>query len=467
MPAPKLLRALLKTESPSWVAVQQLSVRGLVALKFLLVARLLGPSAIGEIVVALVAISIAEALTQIGLEHGIVQTRDRLSGSRQNAVWTMQVARGLIIALGLFLASGAIANLFGSPSSARLVALASLIPALRNGLSIGYAYAQRERHFRPVGFMNAVAAAIDIAVSVVLIALGFGVIGVILGTVAGEALRLVLSYRLFPASVTLEWRPSAIKDLLSYGRWIWASGLIVAALDQIDKAVIGIWLGVEELGYYQMAGRLSQLLAAEFGLVLGRYLFPTISHAHRQDPSKAEALISYGVNLSIHFVVLMGFALEAVGMDLIIKFLGTEWLPMLVYLRILLIAMASSGVNAVLSAYLRATGRPSAVAVATGIQLALVTALYFVLGSIWQGVGIAWATALGIVTAGVILYALGGRLHLARETLPLTVIAAAGMALSTWLPSLGWFTLLAGLGIMALVSWKYWRQAIVQLVNVE
>lgn len=465
MSGPKVLHALLRPESPTWVAIQQISVRGLVAAKFLVVARILGPNAIGEVVVALVTIGLAEALTQIGLEHSIIQTRDRLSANRQNAAWTMQFARGLLIALALFLGSGPIAGVFGSPDSARLVAISALIPFFRNALSIGFAYAQRDRRFRPIGISNLSSAVIDVLVTGVLIIAGLGVTGVILGTVAGEAFRLTLSYVLFPVKVRLTWRPSEISDLLKYGRWIWASGLIVAALDQVDKAVIGIWLGVQELGFYQMAGRLSQLLAAEFGLVLGRYLFPTISEAHRTDPRRATALVSHSVTLTIHFAVLVVLGMETVGSDLVIAFLGAEWKPMLIYLRVLLFAMAASGLNSILAAYLRAVGRPSTVAIATGVQLLIAVVLYLAFGSLWQGVGIAIATALSTITSTLMLYFMAGRLSIAPLTISLALISITAIVTAHMFPAMNLPALVVALVLAVLIARKYWRVSIRALVN--
>ncbi|HZZ02708.1 MAG TPA: PST family polysaccharide export protein, partial [Paraburkholderia sp.] len=50
----------------TWVLLQQFAVRGLVAVKFLAIGRMLGPAAIGSVSVALLAVAIAEALSDTG-----------------------------------------------------------------------------------------------------------------------------------------------------------------------------------------------------------------------------------------------------------------------------------------------------------------------------------------------------------------------------------------------------------------
>src|ERR1700722_2735843 len=58
-----------------WVLLQQIVVRGFVAVKFLAIGRILGPAAIGSVSVALLAVAIAEALSDTGLAQAVVQGR--------------------------------------------------------------------------------------------------------------------------------------------------------------------------------------------------------------------------------------------------------------------------------------------------------------------------------------------------------------------------------------------------------
>jgi Polysaccharide biosynthesis protein. len=55
------------------VLLQQLFVRGLVAVKFLALGRILGPSAIGSVSIALLAVAIAESLSDTGLPQAVIQ----------------------------------------------------------------------------------------------------------------------------------------------------------------------------------------------------------------------------------------------------------------------------------------------------------------------------------------------------------------------------------------------------------
>ena len=83
----------------TWVLLQQFAVRGLVAVKFLAIGRMLGPEAIGSVSVALLAVAIAEALSDTGLAQAVIQGEHAPTRSQLSAVWTTLTARGVLISL--------------------------------------------------------------------------------------------------------------------------------------------------------------------------------------------------------------------------------------------------------------------------------------------------------------------------------------------------------------------------------
>lgn len=120
-----------------WVVLQQGAVRGILTLKFLLVARLLGPEQIGLVGIALLALTVLESLSDTGLAQAIVQRPDTITASQARAVWTLQMCRGAVLAILLLAFSIPVSVLFSVPASAQMVALAALVPLLRNSFNPG------------------------------------------------------------------------------------------------------------------------------------------------------------------------------------------------------------------------------------------------------------------------------------------------------------------------------------------
>ena len=93
------MRPAFGGSAATWVLIQQVLVRGLVAVKFLAIGRMLGPAAIGSVSVALLSVAIAESLSDTGLAQAVVQAKGTPTRSELGAVWTTLTARGALIAL--------------------------------------------------------------------------------------------------------------------------------------------------------------------------------------------------------------------------------------------------------------------------------------------------------------------------------------------------------------------------------
>src|ERR1700749_3454214 len=93
------MRPAFGGSAATWVLFQQVVVRGFVAVKFLAIGRILGPAAIGSVSVALLAVAVAEALSDTGLAPAGVQGRETPNRPQLGAVWTTLASRGALIAL--------------------------------------------------------------------------------------------------------------------------------------------------------------------------------------------------------------------------------------------------------------------------------------------------------------------------------------------------------------------------------
>src|ERR1700756_1700001 len=93
------LRAGLGSSAATWVLLQQVLMRGLVAVKFLAIGRILGPEAIGAVSIALLAVAIAESLSDTGLAQAVVQGRNAPTHDELGAVWATLAMRGVLIGL--------------------------------------------------------------------------------------------------------------------------------------------------------------------------------------------------------------------------------------------------------------------------------------------------------------------------------------------------------------------------------
>ncbi len=394
------LRASLAPGAATWVLAQQCAVRGLVALKFLAIGRILGPGAIGSVSVALLAVAIAESLSDTGLAQAVVQRPQAPARGELGAVLTALVARGVCVALVLLIAAPFMAAQFHL-GGALLVQMAAALPLARALASPSYYVAQRERRFAHIAAIEIGAALLDCCAGLAFALSGAGAYSVLAGMLLGESLKSALSWLVFAPRPLLSPRWSGIGDYIDFSRWIWAGSVVNLVLNQFDKVVVGRMLGPAQLGAYQMSSRLAQLLLADAAIALAQYLFPTFAARYRTDANEAARLVKRWLVLGTCTVALVVVALRLLAMPLFAWVLGPQWLPAVPLFRIFVVNMALGALIAVLVAYLRARGDARAVAQASAMQVVVLIAIVPWAVHRWGAAGIAWGMTAGLATAGL------------------------------------------------------------------
>lgn len=379
-------------------------MRGLIALKFLLAARLLGPELIGLVGIATLSLAIVESLSDTGLSQAVVQRHSTINPREAGAVWTLQMSRGLVLAIALLLLAVPIAALFKVSASAGLVALAAVIPLLRNAFNPGLFLVQRDRNFRRLSLFEASAASLDFAITLLFIHLGFGAMSILLGNIASDFVKLTLSWTWFRVYMqpTFQWR--LIKELTSFGKWVWGTSVLTLVLNQLDKVLVARFLGTTEFGLYQVASRIAQLVVADGAVALGQYLFPTFAKRHRSSPKAARDYLSWTMRRLVPGAGAIALVLIVVAGVLVNLVLSAEWSTAVPVLRALAAPMFLGAIIAVLVAYLRGTGIPKVVTQATIAQLIVLLVVAPPLLYYFAAIGM--AISLAIAGAAAVAYML-------------------------------------------------------------
>lgn len=394
------LRASLAPNAATWVLAQQVAVRGLVAVKFLAIGRILGPAAIGSVSVALLAVAIAESLSDTGLAQAVVQGKDTPTRDELGAVFTTLVARGAGVALVLLALAPFMAGQFHL-GGAWLLQMAAVLPLVRGCASPGYYVAQRERRFSRLAAIEVGAALADCCVGLTLALSGAGASSVLIGMLCGEAIKSAVTWAVLAHRPPLAPRWSGIGHYIGFSRWIWAGSVVNLVLNQFDKVVVGKMLGPAQLGAYQMSSRLAQMLLADAALALSQYLFPTFAAHHRDDAARAARLFKRWLALGACAVVLIVLVLRALAAPLFALVLGPQWMPAVPLFRVFVVNMALGALIAVLVAYLRARGDARTAAQASAMQVVVLFAVVPVSLHAWGVIGIAWGMTAGLAVAGL------------------------------------------------------------------
>src|SRR4051794_12442968 len=175
-----------------WQALSFGLGRGLTLVTTVVLARLLTPAEFGLVGLALVFVSFAEYLTDLGVAQALVYF-DRDRRTQDNAL-ALCVASGVVLSVAALMAAPAIAGFFDAPQVApmvRVLALALLFSALRQ---VPVALLRRELAFRRVLAVETTRALAQGTVSIALAAAGAGAWAIVWGYVAGAAVATVVAW---------------------------------------------------------------------------------------------------------------------------------------------------------------------------------------------------------------------------------------------------------------------------------
>ncbi|MDJ0791796.1 MAG: lipopolysaccharide biosynthesis protein [Acidimicrobiia bacterium] len=363
----KLMRSLISADGDSlfsralsagfWAATLRVVIRVLVLVRTVILANLLSPNDFGLMAVATLALLFLERFTQGGFDSALVQ-KDEDIEPYLNAAWTLQVARGLLIAAVLAIFAPLIATFFDAPEAVDVIRVVSIAAAIKGFTNIGVVYFVKELRFGGFFALQMSEKTADIVVSITAAIVLGNVWALVFGVVAGATTRMIVSYIIQSYRPRFDWAWDKITNLFAFGKWILWSNVLNYLTGNIDDIVVGRTLGVYQLGLYRMAYNLSQSMATEITQVTSQVTFPTYSKLQTSIGRLRKAYFG-----SLHLVSFVGFPLAIgtilVAPDLTLGLLGDEWEPMIRAMQLLSIAGLARGLGATTGPLFQSQGRPN------------------------------------------------------------------------------------------------------------
>jgi O-antigen/teichoic acid export membrane protein len=217
----------------------------------LILARLLGANEFGLVASINTLYAVVEMVSFIGIDRYLVYAPEGALRHALDVAHTLSWLRACISSALIFALAGPTAALVGASEYANGFAVVAIVPLLRGATHLGVTQMQRSGRFVPSAAAEAIGAVLGLlaAAAAALTTHDYRAVLWGLGVQAGAA---VLASHLFARGIP--YRLSAdrriIRDALRFGMPLLLNGLALAAAFQLDRMVIGAWLGVAELGIY-------------------------------------------------------------------------------------------------------------------------------------------------------------------------------------------------------------------------
>ena len=268
-----------------------------------ILAKLLFPEAFGLMVLVTIFMQGIAMFSDIGIVPSIIQNKRGDDISFLNTAWTIQVIRGFLIWAIACIGAYPYATIYNEPLLIAMLPIAGLTAIIAGFNSTSLATSNRKLNLGRLTILEFVSQAISIAVMIGWVLIHPTVWGLVAGGIASAFVKMILSHIwLGEIRNKLYWDRDAANSLFRFGRWILASTALTFFAKQIDRLLLGFYLGTATLGIYSIAAMFKDTANASIQMLGSKVLFPSYSELVRTGDNKR----LYNAQKKIRLIMIAG-----------------------------------------------------------------------------------------------------------------------------------------------------------------
>ena len=329
----------------TWMSALTLVRQPALLIRTFILARLLMPGDFGLVGVMLIVTGLVEGAAALGLRSALVQ-RSEIGRRHLDTAWTVDIVRGVLSAAAILALAPITASFFDAPDAVNLIRFAALAPLVHGLTNIGTVHFDRDLEYRKKFILQGSRFSVDIAVSVTAAFILHNAWALAFGLVAGAVVAMVLSY------VVSTYRPrplvsiSEFRALLQFSLWTSLTRYLRTLNGNLDFILVGRMIDVATLGLYQMAWRISFVVANAFNsMAVPQITFASFARI-QDDKLRMRRAYQQMTELILSLALPAAAALAVVAPVLTSVVLDDRWAGVVVPMQIL---AAAAGVRALRS----------------------------------------------------------------------------------------------------------------------
>lgn len=418
-------------------ALAQVLVQGVRFATSIVLARMLAPDAFGVVALASVVSLFLDQVKDMGTGAVLIQ-RESVDQVLLSSVFHLNLVLGAVLAGGLYAAADPLAGLLGDARVGPVLQVLAVLTFVGALGQVHHSLLRRSLRFGTIAAITSVSAMVTAVVSIALAAADSGYWSLVVGMVAGTVSSTVLAW------VLCNWRPSCtasaakLRSILGYSLHLFGSNLTFLFFSQVDKVIVGRFLGASALGIYSMAQRTVTSPVSAVGQAVSEVTFPSFSRRQDDDRALSRAFIRSSRAIgAVTWPAMVGLAVLAEPAVRVV--FGPTWHDLVPVIWILAPVAAVLSVSSNSADLVLAKGR-SDIAFRWGVVYCVVLTGLELAGVRWGLVGVAASLAVGVSVLVPIGLHLAFRLvglrmtdfvkALAPQTLVTALMGAAALAVS-------------------------------------
>lgn len=307
-------------------------------------ARLLSPDDFGIVAIATVIIAFFNLFTDMGVSPAIIQHKS-LTGDDLADIFSFTVWTGIGISVLFFGASWLIADYYESDILRTLCQLLSVNLFFASATIVPGALFYRNKEFKYIALRSFIIQISAGAAAVTAALCGAGLYALIINPIVSSILIFIISYQRYPQRLRFTLGLGVLRKIFSYSAYQFLFNVINYFSRNLDKLLIGKYMGMSPLGYYEKSYRLMMLPLQNITQVITPVMHPIFSDFQNDKTKLAtsyERILRFLSFIGLPLSVLLFFTAQEVTLIIF----GDQWLPSVPVFRILALSV---GVQIILS----------------------------------------------------------------------------------------------------------------------
>jgi O-antigen/teichoic acid export membrane protein len=252
---------------------------------------MLAPDEFGICVAVMAVLGTADLVTDVSLDKFLI-SHPRDDQQVLATAHKLSIARGFILALGVFVAAPAIAALFGASTAVGSFRSLSVLLLIRGFTHLDIKQVQRYYRYAAETKTNAFSQLAGVA-AVYPAVLMFHDHRAIVMSLSFDAGVYLLASHFFARSpysaVAIDRR--LMRDALAFGLPLTVNGIGLAIFSQFDRGIVSHWLGLETLALYAVIMSMAVVPVSIILRVLGTLSLPFLARARQELDTRANAYV--------------------------------------------------------------------------------------------------------------------------------------------------------------------------------
>ena len=282
----------------------------------LILTRILFPEAFGMMAIANVVIVMISLFADTGISIAVIQNPRGTEKKFLDTSWIISIFRGVILMFVISALAWPAAIFYKEPQLTWILLIMAFSPLVYGFINPALPLLIRKFRVEKQVLMEIYTQIIGLIVTILLSASMGSVYALAIGHVVSNIIKLVASYIIIKYKPSFKWDKTIGRELIHFGKSIIINTMVTVLVNQMGVLMMGKFLGMEDVSYYNIGNNLGGLLASFCVQMLAQSYMAAVSSVH-SDIDRVQRIYQKTTTVLIAVMVPLSMALSLFARDII------------------------------------------------------------------------------------------------------------------------------------------------------